>query len=317
MSEAIGSHAPRFLVLRGGAIGDFVVTLPVLQALLAKWPLAQIEIWGYPHIANLAVAAGLAGKVVSLDRAEMARFFVPEPQFTDAQVEAVRSFDLIFNYLHDPVGQVRSNLLLAGAKQVLSGSPIVKRGHAVSFLMEPLEALAIFEPERVPELTISGEGRAEARKRLRALGIKGRPFLVHPGSGGEAKKWPVERFVEIVRRQLQAGREVAAILGEADRAEAAALARALPEVPRLDSLTLVELAETMSECNGLLGNDSGITHLAAAVGLSVLALFGPSDPETWHPRGPGRIRVVRAPEGEMERMDVETVWSALQGEFDA
>ena len=70
-------HPPRFLVLRGGAIGDFIVTLPVLQALRDRWPDAYVEIWGYPHVARLALAAGLAQRVVSLDRAEMARFYVP------------------------------------------------------------------------------------------------------------------------------------------------------------------------------------------------------------------------------------------------
>ena len=207
MSEDIRSHAPRFLILRGGAIGDFIVTLPVLQALRAHWPRASIEIWGYPHIAQLAVAAGLAQSVVSLDRAEMSRFFVPEPSFTDAQVAAVRSFDLVFNYLHDPVGQVRSNLLLAGAKQVLSGSPLIKRGHAVPFLLEPLQALAIFETELVPALDLSGEARARGRNRLRALGVNGKPVAVHPGSGSPAKNWPVERYLDILRRLREKGRE--------------------------------------------------------------------------------------------------------------
>ena len=64
MAEPIRTHAPRFLLLRGGAIGDFIATLPVLQALRAQWPAATIEIWGYPHVAELAVAAGLAQSVV-------------------------------------------------------------------------------------------------------------------------------------------------------------------------------------------------------------------------------------------------------------
>jgi heptosyltransferase III len=311
VSQPICSHAPRFLVLRGGAIGDFIVTLPVLQALRAQWPAARIEIWGYPHIADLAVAGGLAEAVVSLDRAEMARFFVPEPQFTDAQVAAVRSFDLIFNYLHDPVGQVRSNLLLAGAKQVLSGSPLIKRGHAVSFLLEPLQALAIFEAERVPELDLSGESRAAARRHLRGLGLAGRPVAVHPGSGGEAKKWPLGRFMEIIRRLREQGQEVVVILGEADRAEAAGLARELPGIPRLQDMSLVELAAALSECAAYLGNDSGITHLAAAVGLPVTVLFGPSDAGTWGPRGRGPIRILSAPEGELERLDTGAVWAGL------
>ena len=311
MSEAIRTHAPRFLVLRGGAIGDFIATLPVLQALRAQWPAATIEIWGYPHIADLAVAAGLAQAVVSLDRAEMARFFVPEPSFTDAQVAAVRSFDLIFNYLHDPVGQVRSNLLLAGAKQVLSGSPIIKRGPAVPFLLEPLQALAIYETDGTPALDFPAALRARGRARMQALGLRGRPMVVHPGSGSPTKNWPAERFVEIMRRLQAAGRETVAVLGEADVAEAAVLARELPEMPVLAGLTLTELAATLAECGAFLGNDSGIAHLAAAVGLPTTAIFGPSDADVWAPRGRGGVTVLRAPEKELERLTVAAVWAAL------
>lgn len=313
MPEAIRSHAPRFLILRGGAIGDFIATLPVLQALRAQWPEACIEIWGYPHIAELAVAAGLAQSVVSLDRAEMARFFVPEPSFTDAQVAAVRSFDLVFNYLHDPVGQVRSNLLLAGAKQVLSGSPLIKRGHAVPFLLEPLQALALYEDDLVPTLDFPAEQRARGRERLRALGLRGQPVAVHPGSGSPAKNWPVERFVEIVRRLRDSGREAVLVLGEADAAEAAVFARDIPELPMLTGLALVELAPALAECAAFLGNDSGIAHLAAAVGLPVVALFGPSNADIWAPRGRGGVRVLRAPEGELERLTVSAVWAEIGG----
>ena len=311
MSEAIRTHAPRFLVLRGGAIGDFIATLPVLQALRTQWPAATIEIWGYPHIADLAVAAGLAQAVVSLDRAEMARFFVPEPSFTDAQVAAVQSFDLIFNYLHDPVGQVRSNLLLAGAKQVLSGSPIIKRGPAVPFLLEPLQALAIYESDGTPALDFPAALRARGRARLQALGLRGRPMVVHPGSGSPTKNWPAERFVEIMRRLQAAGRETVAVLGEADVAEAAVLARELPKMPVLAGLTLTELAATLAECGAFLGNDSGIAHLAAAVGLPTTAIFGPSDADVWAPRGRGGVTVLRAPEKELERLTVAAVWAAL------
>ena len=190
--EPILDAAPRFLVLRGGAIGDFIVTLPVLQALKARWPRADIEIWGYPHIARLAVAGGLASRVVSLDRAEMARFYVPVMETTPEIEEKIRSFDLVFNYLHDPEGQIRSNLLLAGAKQVLSGSPIVKRGSASRFLLEPLMDLALYDESDVPRLDISSD-----RAHLARAGLPDgapAPVALHPGSGGEAKKWPLERF---------------------------------------------------------------------------------------------------------------------------
>lgn len=313
MTEAIGSHSPRFLVLRGGAIGDFIATLPALQALRERWPLAEIEIWGYPHVATLAIAGGLAQSVVSLDRAEMARFFVPEPRFTDAQVEAVRSFDVVVNYLHDPVGQVRSNLLLAGARQVLSGSPIVKRGHATSFLLEPLQSLAIYDEGLVPVLDLSGEAHSAGRSLLRALGMNGRPTVLHPGSGGKAKIWPTQRFAEIARRLVASGRETAAVFGEADLEVEHEFVRLAPEVPALKGMALVDLAGALSECGAYVGNDSGITHLAAALGLSVVALFGPSDAEKWGPRGRGDVRIVRSPDGTMEGIGVETVWQAVAG----
>ena len=312
MAEAIRTHAPRFLILRGGAIGDFIATLPVLQALRTQWPAAYIEIWGYPHIAELAVVTGLAQTVVSLDRAEMARFFVPEPQFTDVQVAAVRSFDLVFNYLHDPVGQVRSNLLLAGAKQVLSGSPIIKHSHAVPFLLEPLQALAIYETNILPILDFPEALRVLARERLHARGVQGRPVAIHPGSGSPQKNWPVERYAEIIRRLRNENREVVVIIGEADNEAANNLASMVPAPAFLEGLTLPELGATLAECVAFLGNDSGITHLAAAVGLPVTVLFGPSDPDTWGPRGRGGVRVLRAPEGELERLTVTAVWTALE-----
>jgi len=309
-SGAIEDAAPRFLVLRGGAIGDFIVTLPVLQALKARWPRADIEIWGYPHIAELAVAGGLARKVVSLDRAEMARFFVPVMETTPEIEAKIRSFDLIFNYLHDPEGQVRSNLLMAGAKQVLSGSPIIKRGGASRFLLEPLMDLALYDEPDVPALDIAPNPEALAKAGIDSEGPA--PVALQPGSGGEKKKWRLDGFFAVADRLAAAGRPVVWVLGEADDRERAALDAARPGEPRLDGLALPELASALAACGGFVGNDSGITHLAAAVGLPVVAVFGPTDPAVWGPKGRGGVTVVRAPEGDLARLEADAVWAAAK-----
>ena len=185
------------------------------------------------------------------------------------------------------------------------------RGPAVPFLLEPLQALAIYETDGTPALDFPAALRARGRARMQALGLRGRPMVVHPGSGSPTKNWPAERFVEIMRRLQAAGRETVAVLGEADVAEAAVLARELPEMPVLAGLTLTELAATLAECGAFLGNDSGIAHLAAAVGLPTTALFGPSDADVWAPRGRGGVTVLRAPEKELERLTVAAVWAAL------
>ena len=95
---------------------------------------------------------------------------------------------------------------------MLSGSPIVKRGHAVPFLLEPLQALALYDTELVPTLEWPADRRAAGRERLRALGVRDRPVAVHPGSGSPTKNWPAERFAEIVRRLRAAGRDAVAPL---------------------------------------------------------------------------------------------------------
>lgn len=304
-------HPPRILILRGGAIGDFIVTLPVLQTLRARWPDAEIEIWGYPHIADLAVAAGLAQKTVSLDRAEMVRFFVPVPDFAPGQEAAIQSFDIILNYLHDPEGQIRSNLHMAGAKQVLSGCAIIKRGHAVDFLLEPLMALALYETGLVPTLDFPQETLDRAAARLRALGIKGKPISIHPGSGSPKKNWPLDRYIDLVKTLRTRGREVVLVLGEADAPLRPAFDAALPDIPRLDSLPLTDLAPALASCALHIGNDSGITHLAAAVGIPVIALFGPTDPATWSPRGRIPPVILRPPSADLADLDLPTVLSAL------
>jgi ADP-heptose:LPS heptosyltransferase len=304
-------HPPRILILRGGAIGDFIVTLPVLQTLLARWPDAEIEIWGYPHIADLAVAAGLAKKVVSLDRAEMVRFFVPVPDFAPGQEAAIQSFDIILNYLHDPEGQIRSNLHMAGAKQVLSGSPIIKRGHAVDFLLEPLMALALYETGLAPALDFPPALLARGTARLHSLGIKGHPITIHPGSGSPAKNWPLDRYIDLIKTLRTRGHEILLVLGEADAPLRPALDAALPDIPRLDSLPLTDLAPSLAACALHIGNDSGITHLAAAVGIPVVALFGPTDPATWSPRGRIPPTLLRPPSGDLSDLPVSEVLAAL------
>ena len=172
-------------------------------------------------------------------------------------------------------------------------------------------ALAIYDGDPHPVLEFPAELRAPGAARLRDRGILGRPLVVHPGSGNPDKNWPVARYVEIITRWRALGREVVAVIGEADHDEAAALQRSLPDLPFLSGLTLPELGATLAECAAFLGNDSGITHLAAAVGLPVTALFGPSNPATWGTRGRGGVRILPAPEGELARLTVNAVWTAL------
>jgi heptosyltransferase-2 len=301
----------RFLILRGGAIGDFILTLPALRAVRARWPDAWIEVIGYPHVANLALAAGLANRVDSLDRAGMARFFSASPDFPPEQVAYIRSFDFIISYLHDPAGMVRENLLLAGARKVLYGSPIVERGHAIEHLMKPLESLAIYAENERSVLDLPEKNRENGRRWLSEQGLREPVLAVHPGSGSPKKNWPVDRFVELARRAARGhGLSYFYVLGEADREMVGSLERMDSGRVALKESSLLQVASVLSACRLFVGNDSGITHLAAAVGVPTVALFGPSDETRWGPRGP-RVRVLRASGGDLNTLSVEPVLKAI------
>lgn len=287
----------KILVLRGGAIGDFILTLPVFQALLAEWPQAEIECVGYPRTTDLALAGGLIRRAHALDGPGMTRLFVPETCFPPADQAYYRSFDFIISYLYDPDELLRGNLVANGAREVLYGGHAREdvTPHATEFLMKPLEAYAIYPEYPVPELNLGAVEREPC-------------LVIHPGSGSPMKNWPLEKFIELARR-VGEQMPVRFNLGEAEQALEAALLAALPEASLIREDALLDTARAINRATHFLGNDTGITHLAAALGLDVTVLFGPSDPRTWAPRGKGRVTVL----DRMETRSVDEVVAACMG----
>ncbi|MFO7642488.1 MAG: glycosyltransferase family 9 protein [Candidatus Competibacteraceae bacterium] len=307
----------RILVLRGGAIGDFMLTLPALCALRRQWPDAYLEIIGYPHIAELARAAGLADHIDSLDRARIAMLFSDRPGPDPALRAHIRSFHFVLSYLHDPNGVVVENLRRSGSKQVLYGSPKPSAAglHAADHLLRPLEELALFEAGAVPRLDLLPRHRDAGHARLAQLGLRGGrpPVALHPGSGSPSKNWPVERFINLALALAKRGVAPFFLTGEADLPALESIRRAAPkDIPLVRGLSLLETAELLSACPFFAGNDSGITHLAAALQCRCWAIFGPSDPSVWGPRG-AHVSILRAPDGILEALSLHAVLEAMSG----
>jgi len=114
------------------------------------------------------------------------------------------------------------------------------------------------------------------------------PIVVHPGSGGLDKCWPVERFEALIDGLRSGGRGVTALLGEAEveRWPKDVLDRWRDDYAAKVFTTLDDLHHEMAGALAYVGNDSGPTHLAAQLGLPTVALFGPTDPTRWAPVGP-------------------------------
>ena len=300
MSKAQG----KILVIRGGAIGDFILTLPVLAALRRQFPDTHLEVLGYPHIASLALHGGLADAVRPVEARALAAFFADMGDLDDAMGHYFSGFHIIVSYLYDPDGFFAENVKACTKAQFIPGPhrpDEAKPLHATEVLLKPLERLAIFDADPVPQLRFS---RTEATPA---------PMLaVHPGSGSEKKNWPPEQWAKFLAH-IMSGTDWNVLLvgGEAEGNRLAELAAPLPSsrVRLAQRQPLHELAQSLRACLGFVGHDSGITHLAAAVGLPGLALWAETNESIWCPRSPA-FRVLRNSDG-LARLSPETVFTVL------
>ncbi len=306
------------LVIRGGAIGDFVLTLPAIKLLRDAYPEARLEILGYPHIAALAEGRFYADAIRSLESGTLASFFAPETELPHAWVEYFSSFELIVSYLFDPAGIFTANLHRCGIGRLITGSPKTSdTTHAAQQLAQPLGALGLSLPDPAACLFPSSSDRATAR----ALSLPRSLIALHPGSGSQTKNWPIKCWIELLQacQSYRAASEFLIVGGEADAAELTAMRQAFPAANFAENLPLPVLAAVLEGCRAFLGHDSGIAHIAAAVGTRSLLLFGPSAPTIWAPANP-EVRTLKAPDGDLTKLPVAAVaaaFSALLRESDS
>jgi len=296
--------AGKILVVRGGAIGDFILTLPVFAALREHFPNAHLEVLGYAHIASLAKAGGLVDAVRSIEAGPLAAFFARNGTLEKSLQEFFAGFSIIISYLYDPDGIFQANAARCSKAQFIVGPHRpndAARIHATEVLLKPLERLAIFAADSTPRLRIGSNDRERTSEGALRL-------AVHPGSGSESKNWPETKWAGALSQLLSnPNLNLLLVGGEAEQGRAERLAGKLPpeRVELAQNLPLVDLAVRLSSCTAFVGHDSGITHLAAALGLPVIALWGESSEEVWKPKG-AKIVLVKAEHG-LSALSVEQV----------
>lgn len=290
----------RILVIRGGAIGDFVLTLPALKALRDAYPHAHLEILGYKHIAALAENRFYANAVRSIEHAAFARLFARDAELPMELRDYFGQFDLIVSYLYDPDGICLTNLKRSGARQIICGpGKIDNRLHAARQLARPVEDLGIEVLDFAARIFPSAQDRQFAADFLRD--VAGPIVAVHPGSGSAKKNWPIKNWIAL-REKIRV-----LICGEADDESAKQLQDR--HLLLAKNLPLPQLAAVLEKAI-FLGHDSGISHIAAAVGAKCVLLFGPTDPKIWAPLNEN-VRVIRAATHRMEDVDLATLRQEL------
>lgn len=294
----------KILVIRGGAIGDFILTLPVLTALRQQFPQAHLEVLGYPHIVQLAEAGGLVNRVQPIEARGLASFFARNGELPEELRDYFSEFNIIVSYLYDPDEIFKTNVARCSPAQFIAGPhrpDEAQSTHATQVFLQPLERLAIFEADAVPHLSFAP--RPSARSPVLAL---------HPGSGSERKNWPEDNWLALIELLLvTTNLNLLLIGGEAEGERLQRLAAALPPTRCVvaKSLPLAELGARMETCVGFVGHDSGITHLAAALGLPCLVLWAHTREEIWRPQG-ARVQILKENSG-LARLGVARVRAEL------
>lgn len=303
----------RILVIRGGAIGDFILTLPAIRLLRENFPDCHLEILGYRHIASLAAGRFYADTSRSIEYGPLAGFFNPKADLNEELCDYFASFQQVVSYIYDPDGLFESCLRRAGVKNLISASPKVgDSAHAAHQLAKPLEQMALWLEDPAAQFFPSGEDLEAAQKVLSPL--KGPFVAIHPGSGSATKNWPTERWEDIVQKLAHDPRigHILIVGGESDNTPLAHLRETLPkQCTILENLPLPVLGAIFSQSMLFLGHDSGISHLAAASGARCLLLFGPTDPDVWAPANPG-VKVLAARDGKLSELETATVLEKVE-----
>ncbi len=309
----------KVLFIRGGAIGDFILTLPAIQLLRTTLPDTAVEILGYLPAIELAKAANLADATRSIEYGPLSNFFIPSGLLDPDLMAYFKSFSVVVSYLYDPDGFFRGNMERCGVSTLIEGPHRVETAEdaepAAAQLAKPLERLALFLEEPFVRLQLKAEHATKARQFLETkknVSSATKLIALHPGSGSPRKNWSFESWLEVAERLHGKfpGSAFLIVSGEAeDRTITEFLSlmfqRQLPFV-HAHHLPLPEISALLSEAAIFLGHDSGISHLAAASGVPCVLAFGPTDPDIWAPKNPG-VKTVSAPEGDLSRLTTESV----------
>ena len=321
----------KLLIIHQGAIGDLILSLPAITALQERFSNHNFSFMGYPS--TLEILPVKREQIVSVQMPGISSLYTTEPDPPEELKQYLVKFEKVFLFGMRGGEDLVKGMKVIGVKEVFRIDTFPDHSiHVTDYQASILSSLGTEVKNRVPRLSISDQDEKVAGEVLLRHGVKeDKPLIfIHPGSGSIKKSWPSHHFAKLARNlQERFSARIAVIEGPADKAEAETLSASLKgsSTVKMGKLPLRTLAALMKRGKCFIGNDSGITHLAAAVGTLAIALFGPTDPVVWGPRGKN-VSIIRG-ETEcspctqetlrgctrqrcLENIEVETVCDAVQ-----
>jgi heptosyltransferase-3 len=299
--------ARRAVIIQPGAIGDCVLTLPLAQYLKTHFGIGSVQMLGRSHYIEYFPGRTCIDSIKDLDSIDLHRLFVNNKDFEleddDSLISTFAGFEQIVSFLGEAGGDFENNLIYTAncsnpvEVTTLELKPDDKykehtvKFHLASFIASQSHHITPAEIDlKKTYITPCQTDLANGRKILESVGIKtGRKIaVIHPGSGGAAKCWHIDNFYMLAEQLCEKNIKVVFVLGpaEMERFKQTEINRLGTIAPLICDLTLTETFQLVGCANCFIGNDSGITHIAAASGIPTIACFGPTDPAQYAPLGP-------------------------------
>lgn len=325
------------LIIQPGAVGDCILTVPLIRMLAG---IGAVDMMG--HTERLAMLAGRTqmAKILSLEVPGLHQLFAEDfdaSQPASAFTSLLGDYSLILTFLADDKKVFQRNLArLAPNASSLEVITVKLRpppdwpGHAADFFIRQVRTrLPKYDfPDdhgllKPPLLQVSEPDRLRGRALLAERNIDAAAanvIAIHPGSGGKQKCWPWENFRQVISTLQSQDLVVVVLLGpaEMDLWPRQIITAMQTETPVICNGPIGDVAAILTCCDGYLGNDSGITHLAGALNLPGVAVFGPSNPLHWRPLSP-RMQIAHRADGSWPTVDdviAELRYKMLYGKCD-
>lgn len=274
---------PNLLIIHQGALGDFVTLFPALLRLRQYFKPLDVLCQG--QLGRLAVFLGLAEQSYPLEAARFATLYGGRPDPGAATLlQGYRRIVLFSNSRQ--LGRCVARASGRRCLRLRSKPPAEQIEHVSGYVLNQLLEAGLLAEKDGPALSDPGSACVDKLHNPSRI-------LIHPGAGSRRKRWPIADFFKVYTRLRADGLKPEFVLGPAEADLADYLAKEATLHCRVHVLeSLIALVALLRSAGGFIGNDAGVSHLAAFLDLPTTVIFGPADPRRWKPVGRA-VQIVR------------------------
>ncbi len=304
----------RGVIVTPGAVGDCLLMLPLARFMKESCKLGSIEFVGHAEYIDFYPGRTCVDGIRSIDSIDFHRLFADAKDFAvedgDALITAFGRYSWIVSFLGEGDKNFEHNLIFTvhcSHSAEVTTLPLVAKagfsGHIGEFYINQFNAantLWVAPPafgtcDRLVQPTRADICCGQSLLQSQGIDPAGRVVVIHPGSGSREKCWHLDNFCKLGETLANKDMQVLFLLGpaELERFDDEAVKRIEGVGKCVSGLGLAEVMQITACAHLYIGNDSGITHLAAGLGAATLAIFGPTDPALYGPIGP-RVTIFNA-----------------------